>query len=59
MYKVWYVNHGYYGNNDMPLASVAAALDYAKSKCFQASIVRVEDNRVMASWCPLNGTRHY
>jgi hypothetical protein len=56
MLTVYFTNHGY--ASERRFSSLADALAYAKSVCFQAQ-VHNESGHLLASWCPIAGTRTY
>lgn len=52
MYKVYFVNFGYYSANES--ATLEGARDIARKAGFQ-SRVDGPDGRPVASWCPIGG----
>lgn len=53
MFRVFFVNFNYFA--DASFASFYEAVDFAKSKSFEASIY--DGSRVTAIWSPISGLR--
>lgn len=54
MYRIYYINFGYYALDTFRGISLAVA--YAKSKCFECAIVD-DTNNTVATWSPIGGLR--
>jgi len=63
MFKVYWTNHGYCAAETF--SSLQEAVDYAKSKCFEATIYNgakeawKATETAVASWSPIGGLRSY
>lgn len=53
--RVFWINHGYYSQEEF--TKLEAAVEYAKSKCFEAAFH--QGNRVLGAWSPIGGFRSF
>ena len=59
MFFVYWTNMGYASSESF--ATLEAAVAYARSKCFEATILKggVQTGDIVASWSPIGGLREY
>ena len=53
MFRLFLINHGYFLSETF--ASFGGALSFARGRCYQVTIC--EDDKLLATWCPIAGLR--
>jgi hypothetical protein len=55
MFRIYFVNFGYYSQNEG--TDIEDAKRLCKKAGFQSTVVEKETGKTIASWCPISGWR--
>lgn len=55
LYRVFWINFGYYSQDEF--TTLDAAIAHGKSKCFEFQVTHDCDESVFVSWSPIGGLR--